>query len=151
RMGSPGGAVPRLRGHSFGLGRQVPSLPAGGDRAGAHALLHRLVSGLARPFGFCRHRQTASIGWIIMFDFLTTHQHTVLQSLGLIVVGAPTLLVVVLGISSLVGQPLPERITGRSVAATVVSGLLASLLILGYMLISGAREVPIQLGDWVEV
>src|SRR5436190_4494397 len=140
-MGAPGGAQPRLRRHPSVLGRHVPSLSAGGDRTAALALIHRLVSGLARSLGICRHRQTAIIGWIIMFEFLAAHQHTVLQSLGLIVVGAPTLLVVVLGISSLVGRPLPERIIDRCVVGAVVSGLLASLLILGYMLISGAREV----------
>src|SRR5436190_1372847 len=86
-----------------------------------------------------------------MFDFLTAHQHTLLQALGLIVVGAPTLLVVVLGVTSLVGKPLPERIIDRCVVGTVVSGLIASLLILGYMLVSGAKEVPVQLGNWVEV
>ena len=86
-----------------------------------------------------------------MLDFLTAHQQTVLQVLGLIVVGAPLLLVIVLGISSVVGRPLPERVTDRCVVVSVVSGLVASLLILGYMLISGARELPIQLGNWVEV
>jgi NADH-quinone oxidoreductase subunit L len=74
-----------------------------------------------------------------------------IQSIGVIVAGAPLLLIALLGISSLVGRPLAERLISRSVAIAVVTGLIASLVILAVMLSMGIRSVPIELGSWVAI
>ncbi len=71
--------------------------------------------------------------------------------LGFIVIGAPALLALVLGGTSLVGQPLSERATGRLAHLTTFAGLLAAIAMLAFMLQSGSRQVPVELGDWVEV
>jgi NAD(P)H-quinone oxidoreductase subunit 5 len=69
--------------------------------------------------------------------------------LGLLVVGAPALLVAILGLVSLIGRPLPERVIGRIVEATIITGLGAALAILGLMIFHGERHVPVDLGNWV--
>jgi NADH-quinone oxidoreductase subunit L len=71
--------------------------------------------------------------------------------LGYIVVGAPTLLVAVLGTASLVDRPLSERMVSRVVQTGVVTGLLAALAILAWMLFNNSRMVEIRIGNWVEV
>ena len=71
-----------------------------------------------------------------------------IEMLGLMVVIAPGMVVATLGISSLMGRPLTERLISRSVELAVVVGLLASVGILVLMLLSGARQVPIELGNW---
>lgn len=71
--------------------------------------------------------------------------------LGLIVVIAPAFLVLLLGLPTLVGRPLNERTIGRCVQTCVVTGLLASLALLGMMLTVGTRHVPLVLGTWVEI
>ena len=73
----------------------------------------------------------------------------VYDALGFVVVLAPALLVAILGVVSLLGCPLPERVIGRLVQSTIVVGLLASLAILGLMLSHGERHVPVELGEWV--
>ena len=71
--------------------------------------------------------------------------------LGLVVVGTPLLLVLVLGLSSLFDRPLPERTTGHCVQLASWVGLVASLAILAWMLSTDARYVPIEPGNWVAV
>src|SRR4051812_13256573 len=71
--------------------------------------------------------------------------------LGLLVVGAPLLMILLLGIPTLIGRPLKERYIGLCVQACVVTGLIASLAMLGLMLSRGERHVPIVLGTWVEI
>jgi NAD(P)H-quinone oxidoreductase subunit 5 len=75
----------------------------------------------------------------------------VLMSLGIIVVLSPLVMTLVLGISSLLDQKLTEEATAKLVYASVVSGLLAAIAILGSMLIQGTRHVPIDLGDWIVI
>ncbi len=70
---------------------------------------------------------------------------------GVIVVGAPALLVVMLGLTTLIGRPLSESVTARLTSVSVVVGLLASLMILGLMLATDQRNVPIELGDWISI
>ena len=60
-------------------------------------------------------------------------------------------LVLALGLSSLLGQPLSERAIGRCVQWSVVTGLAAAVAILGLMLSLGTRHVPIVLGSWVHI
>lgn len=71
--------------------------------------------------------------------------------LGLVVVCAPLVMVLTLGLSSLLGKPLSERAIGRCVYLSVTTGLLAALAILGLMLAVGTRHVPVELGSWVHI
>jgi NADH:ubiquinone oxidoreductase subunit 5 (subunit L)/multisubunit Na+/H+ antiporter MnhA subunit len=74
---------------------------------------------------------------------------TLFAVLGVAVVGSPAALLVFLGVPSLVGQPLGERWINRLTQVAVVTGLLAAVAVLGAMLLSGTRYVPIVLGNWV--
>lgn len=76
-------------------------------------------------------------------------QETIIQALGLTVVGAPLTLVVVLGVPTLLGRPLHERVIGRLVQSAIGIGLLAALVVLGLMLSTGARYLPVRVGNWV--
>jgi NADH-quinone oxidoreductase subunit L len=71
--------------------------------------------------------------------------------LGLLVVGAPLLMILLLGLPTLIGRPLKERYIGLCVQSCVVTGLIAALAMLGLMLSRGDRHVPIVLGTWVEI
>ena len=71
--------------------------------------------------------------------------------LGLIVVAAPVLMLAVMGLASLLDKPLSERMTGRLVQTIIFVGFSASLVILGLMLASGRRHIPIELGSWVSI
>src|SRR5262245_15738804 len=76
---------------------------------------------------------------------------TLIQTLGGFVVAVPLLLVIALGLPPLFGWRLSERATSRSVQAANGAGLLASIAILGLMLLSGERHVPVEIGDWVAI
>lgn len=76
---------------------------------------------------------------------------TLFTTLGICVVAAPALLLALLGLSMLIGQPLSERVIGRSTEAAVVIGLLAALVILGIMLSSDGRPVTVELGNWAVI
>lgn len=65
------------------------------------------------------------------------------------VVAAPTALLALLGVTAVVGRRLSERTISRCTQIAVVGGLLAALTILGLMLWSGRRLVPIDFGNWV--
>jgi NAD(P)H-quinone oxidoreductase subunit 5 len=71
--------------------------------------------------------------------------------LGLMVVGAPALLVFVLGLCSVVGKQPSERVTGLLVQTTIGAGLIASLVVLALMLRWGPRHVVVPLGEWVHI
>jgi NAD(P)H-quinone oxidoreductase subunit 5 len=71
--------------------------------------------------------------------------------LGTTVVVSPTILIFVLGVPTLLGYPLSERLAGKAVQISIVVGLLASLTILGMMIAVGTRHVPIYLGSWVHI
>lgn len=74
-----------------------------------------------------------------------------LTALGIGVLAMPALLLAVLGLAPLLYRPLSEDAMARWTASCVTCGLLAALLILALMLISGSRYVPVELGDWVAV
>jgi NAD(P)H-quinone oxidoreductase subunit 5 len=76
---------------------------------------------------------------------------SLLYLLGLIVVAAPAVLVVVLGVSSLLDWPLGEETTDSWVRATTMTALVAALGVLGLMLGYDTRHVVIDLGNWVEI
>ncbi|BBO35816.1 proton-conducting transporter membrane subunit [Lacipirellula parvula] len=71
------------------------------------------------------------------------------QLLGTSVVACPTLLLTVLGVSSLVGRPLRERTASRLTQGAVATGLLASIGILVLMLITDRRLVELDMGHWL--
>ncbi|MEX2315666.1 MAG: proton-conducting transporter membrane subunit [Pirellulales bacterium] len=77
--------------------------------------------------------------------------HVILQFLGIAVVTSPALLVALLGLPPLLGQPLSERTANRYTYASTVIGLLAAIAILGMMLVLDTRHVPIELGNWVVI
>ena len=76
---------------------------------------------------------------------------SVLQLLGLVVVASPATLLAALGLPLLCGFRLRERTQARLTKTSVVTGLVASVAILGWMLASGLRHVPIELGHWVTI
>lgn len=71
--------------------------------------------------------------------------------LGVIVVATPLLMTIILGVSSLLSWNLSESTTTKIVYAAMVSGLIAAVIVLGAMLITGRRHVSIDLGNWVEI
>jgi NADH:ubiquinone oxidoreductase subunit 5 (subunit L)/multisubunit Na+/H+ antiporter MnhA subunit len=71
--------------------------------------------------------------------------------LGLGVVVSPTLLLVTLGLTGLLRRPLSERHMSQATQAAVVAGLLCAVLVLALMLLTGRRDVQIELGDWVVI
>lgn len=71
--------------------------------------------------------------------------------LGAIVIAAPLLLSLVMGIASLLERRLTERATTQLLQAGTVAGLLAALAVLAMMLLTGTRHVPIEVGDWVVI
>jgi NADH-quinone oxidoreductase subunit L len=73
------------------------------------------------------------------------------QVLGLGVVVFPSLLLAILGVAALIGRPLSEQVVSRCTQIAVVAGLLCAVVILGSMLITGNRNVPVELGDWVVI
>jgi NADH-quinone oxidoreductase subunit L len=75
----------------------------------------------------------------------------VFQVLGLGVVICPALLLAILGVTALAGGPLGERTMSRLTQGAVVGGLLCAVLILGLMLLTGRRNVPVEVGDWVVI
>jgi NADH-quinone oxidoreductase subunit L len=71
--------------------------------------------------------------------------------LGVCVIATPALLLTVIGLAALLARPLSETAVARWTASCVVCGLAAALLILAAMLLTGARGVPLELGDWAAI
>ncbi|WP_254512134.1 proton-conducting transporter transmembrane domain-containing protein [Anatilimnocola floriformis] len=78
-------------------------------------------------------------------------EEQIFRALGLIVVAAPLLLTIIMGLLTLASTPLGERASSRLCQLSTVIGLLASLGILGCMLAWGPRNVTVNLGEWVAV
>jgi len=79
-----------------------------------------------------------------MFD-----HESLIQLLGLLVLAAPSVLLAVLGLSSLLDQQLSEAATGRWCQAANVAGLLGALAIVVLMVSGGTPHHSIELGEWV--
>lgn len=75
----------------------------------------------------------------------------IVEILGLTVVCPPILLVAILGCSSLLGRPPSEAMVSCSVYAAIATSLLAAILTLSGMLVTGLRHVPVELGHWIEL
>lgn len=81
-----------------------------------------------------------------MFD-----HELLMRGLGLAVVAAPFVLLLVLGVSSLMGHPLPERRIALLGHLAIAVGFSASATILGLMLADQTYCVPIEVGSWVAI
>jgi NADH-quinone oxidoreductase subunit L len=75
----------------------------------------------------------------------------IFTALGVCVIAMPALLLAVLGLSTLLSRPLSEEAMARWTSACVATGLLAAIAILGLMLVSGSRFVPLELGELVVI
>ncbi|HZZ80749.1 MAG TPA: proton-conducting transporter membrane subunit [Gemmataceae bacterium] len=71
--------------------------------------------------------------------------------LGPIVLLSPALLLAVLGSSSMIDRPLPERNINGLARLTMVTGLLAALGVLMAMLIEGTRLVTVLSAEWIRL
>jgi NADH-quinone oxidoreductase subunit L len=72
-------------------------------------------------------------------------------ALGVCVVASPTILLAVFAITSVVDRSLSERWMARLTEFAISVGLFAALTILGLMLTTGRRDVPIEFGNWVVI
>lgn len=73
------------------------------------------------------------------------------KALGLTVVTSPAVLLAFLGIPSLLGRRLSEESISRCAQAAIWAGLLASVTVLGLMLITGTRHVLVVAENWVVI
>jgi NADH-quinone oxidoreductase subunit L len=71
--------------------------------------------------------------------------------LGVVVVAAPAILVVFLGVASLLHAKLSEQTITLSVQIGIITGLIAAFAILGLMLATDNRHVAVALGEWVHL
>ncbi len=67
--------------------------------------------------------------------------------LGTLVVGAPILLLITLGLSTILGKPLREHIIARATYLSIIIGITPCILILILMILKDLRFVPIELGN----
>ena len=81
-----------------------------------------------------------------MPDFIS-----IVPLLVLTVVAAPLVLLAVLGISTLLERSQSERAAALWSQAAILVGLAAAAALLVHMLASGARHIPLHLGDWVAI
>lgn len=70
---------------------------------------------------------------------------------GILVVAAPLLLLVVLGVATLFRIPLTERRMTQWTETSTVLGLVSALFILTVMLFTDQRHVSLEMGDWVRI
>lgn len=74
-----------------------------------------------------------------------------MTGLGMLVALVPVGLFVLVGGTALLGRQLQERTLSRAALWTNSIGLTAALCVLGLMLTSGSRNVPIEFGNIVEI
>ena len=78
-------------------------------------------------------------------------QQHVLILFGLIVIGGPLILTIVLGLTSLLDWKLSEETTTKLVHTAVALALVAAIVVLASMLSLGTRHLAIDLGNWVVI
>lgn len=78
-------------------------------------------------------------------------QETVIWILGLIALGAPVLLLCILGATSLLDHKPSEAATGRLCQTAIISGLLATLAIVALMIANGTTHEAVEVGEWVVI
>ena len=71
--------------------------------------------------------------------------------LGIGTIVAPALLLCLIGGPLLLGPTLSERTTARATQLAVVAGLIMSISILALMLISGQRNISIEIGNFAVI
>jgi NAD(P)H-quinone oxidoreductase subunit 5 len=76
---------------------------------------------------------------------------TVMQTLALAVLIAPTMLVIILGVTSLAERRVSEETTGRLIWWSVMVALICAGGVFLGMLASGNRTVVLDLGNWVSI
>lgn len=76
---------------------------------------------------------------------------TLFQLFGIIVVASPAVLVAVLGVTTAWRWPMSERAIHRWIFSAVLIGMAAAIAVLVLMLITGDREVPVEMGQWVVI
>jgi NAD(P)H-quinone oxidoreductase subunit 5 len=76
---------------------------------------------------------------------------TVTRYFGLVVVATPLAMLLAISLPSVFNRPLSETAINRIAQWSNFTGLLASLAVLGLMLGTGLRYVPVTLGSWVEI
>ena len=79
------------------------------------------------------------------------NQEALFNALGMGTVLCPLLLLTVVGLTTLVGWRLRERSIARWTQSCVVTGLSLAVAVLVMMLLTGKRNVQIELGDWVVI
>lgn len=84
-------------------------------------------------------------------QYIFSHWPDAPQFLALIVVGAPFVLLAILGVAAFGERPLSERAINRVVQGAIFAGLFAALGMLALMLVRGTRHIPIEIGEWVVV
>jgi NAD(P)H-quinone oxidoreductase subunit 5 len=75
----------------------------------------------------------------------------VITFLGIIVAVSPLSLVVMIGVPALIRRPLADDTNVRLVQIATILGLVAALGMLGIMLSTGLRHVPVEIGHWVTI
>jgi NAD(P)H-quinone oxidoreductase subunit 5 len=76
---------------------------------------------------------------------------SILHVLGVLTVASPVVLLLLIGISTLMQLRIDEHLLVRLIQCTVTLGLAGSLGVLALMLLTGQREVAIELGNWIEI
>ncbi len=76
---------------------------------------------------------------------------SMLQFFGILAVASPAVLLLTVGSVQLVDLRLSERSTARFTQLGVGFGLLGCLGVLTLMLITGVREVPVEIGNWISL
>ncbi len=77
--------------------------------------------------------------------------HTMLHFFGILAVASPAVLLLTLGAARLVDLQMSERSTARLTQLGVGFGLLGCLGVLTLMLVTGVREVPVEIGNWISL
>src|SRR5579885_73801 len=72
----------------------------------------------------------------------------IFQTLGYLVIAAPSLLFGTLGTASLVERRLSEQVIGRLARFTIATGLLAVTALLDLMLIFNTKHVVVPIANW---
>ena len=73
------------------------------------------------------------------------------QVFGCITVISPCMLLLLIGLSLLVGRPVSEEVIGRWLKAMVGLSLISALVVLGIMLATGSRRELVDLGNMVAI
>jgi NADH:ubiquinone oxidoreductase subunit 5 (subunit L)/multisubunit Na+/H+ antiporter MnhA subunit len=76
---------------------------------------------------------------------------TLTTLLGYVVIGAPVVLLAIIGLATMFDAKLSERAISRVTLFLVCTGLIASVSMLVVMLSTGSVHVPIELGNWVTI